>query len=396
MTDFGVTPDGFLAPTLREIEQDIADDQHAEIDPNLDTSTTAPDGQRNAITARQLALAWEAEAEIYEALDPDKAEDDQLINLCKLTGTVPRAAGYSLVKCTIVADVGTVLTPSVAFAAVLGKPDVLFTPAVEFTAPSTGTHTNVKWKAVTAGPVQAFATTLTVINTAIPGWTSITNPLDATEGAAADTNETLRLRREAELARAGSSTVRAIEADLLELADADGNKNIQTCQVLENVTDVIDANGLLPHSIEPIVYDLPAFDNNLIAQAIFDGIEIAGIRTLGNTSGTAVDEQGTEYAIAFSRPSEQAVYLIYDLTTSSQYPGDVAFKETVATALRALHVPGASVLRAIAEREAWKVAGITNVVSVKLGFAPAPALSADLAITPRQVATFDTTRISRT
>lgn len=396
MTDFGVTPDGFVAPTLRELVQEIADDQHAEIDPNLDTSTTSPDGQRNAITSRQLVLAWEAEADIYEALDPDKAEDDQMVNVCKLTGTVPRAAGYSLVKCDVTADMGTVLTPGVALAAVEGKPDVLFTPAAEFTAPSTGTHTGVKWKAVTAGPVQAFAGTLTVINTAIPGWNAITNPLDATEGSAADTTETLRVRREAELARAGSSTVRAIEADLLELADEDGNKNIQTCQVLENVTDFLDANGLLPHSIEPIIYDSPAFDNDLIAQAIFDQVEVAGIRTLGNQSGTAVDEQGTEYTIAFSRPSEQAVYLIYDLTTNSQYPGDTVFKETVASALRALHAPGISVLRAIAEREAWKVSGITNVVSVKLGFAPAPTLSADLAITPRQVATFDTTRISRT
>ena len=396
MTDYGVTADGFRAPTLRELDKDIADDQHAEIDPNLDTSTTAPDGQRNAITARQLALAWEAEADIYEALDPDKAEDDQLVNLCKLTGTVPRADGYSIVKCDVHADIGTVLASGVALAAVLGKPDVLFTPVADFEAPSTGTHVDVKWKAVTAGPVQAFAGTLTVINTTIPGWNSITNPLDASEGAAADTNETLRLRREAELAKAGSSTIRAIEADLLDLADEDGNKNIQTCQVLENVTDEIDGNGLLPHSIEPIIYDLPAFDDDLVAQAIFDGIEIAGIRTLGNQSGTAVDEQGTEYTIAFSRPTEQAVYLIYDLTTSSQYPGDTVFKQTVAAALRALHAPGVSVLRAIAEREAWEVPGITNVVAVTLGFAPAPALSADLAITPRQVATFDTTRISRT
>ncbi len=392
MTDFGIIPEGWRAKTLRDILSEIEADQKAEIDALIDVSPVSPDGQRNGIAARQFALGWELVGEIYEAFDPDKAEGDLLISLCKLSGTVPHGASKSEVSTTCNLDSGTVLEPDVAFASVLGKPTVLFSPKESFTAPSTGTHT-VKFLAVAAGPEQAPAGQLTVIQTSIPGWNSITNALDAKAGSPADTNETLRARREAELAAAGSTSVKGIRADILAI-DVDGERPVQQCRVLENVKSVVDVEtGLPPHSIEVILLDLPTVDDDVIAQVIFES-GAGGISKVGTTSGTAVDEQGTEYTIGFSRPIEIPIYLTYDLETSSSYAGDPAFKEYVAAALNTRHTSGDDVLWWTCML-ASAFPGVTNVISLKLGTSPSPAASTDIAISYRQQARFDTTRIVR-
>ena len=392
MTDFGVVPEGWRAKTLRDILSEIEADQKALIDVRIDVSPQSPDGQRNGITARQLALVWEALGLIYEALDPDKAEDDLLIAICKLTGTVPHGATKSEVSCTVGADAGTVLEPGVTLAQVVGKPDVVFTPKEHFEAPSTGSHT-VKFLAVTAGPVLANAGTLTVRLTSETGWNSITNPLDAKAGSPADTNETLRSRREAELAKAGSASVKGVRADILAI-EVDGVRQVQACNVLENVREIVDpVTGLPPHSIEAIVYDSPTLDNDLIAQTIFESAA-GGVRKFGALLGNAVDEQSKTYPIPFSRPTEVPIWLEYDLETTSAYAGDAAFKASIAATLNGRHGMGDDVLWWICML-ASAFPGVTNVVSLKLGTAPSPTLPVDIPISDRQLARFDTTRITR-
>lgn len=391
MTDFGVVPEGFKLKVLRDIVGEIEDDQHGEISPNLDTSSVSPDGQRNGISGRQIAAGWEVLGMAYDALDPDKAEDTQLVNVCKLTGTVPQGATATEVACDCVLDAGQTLTPAVQYAAVLGRPDVLFTPIALFTAPSTGTF-SVKFQAATTGPILVNAGTLTVITTPVGGWHSVNNPLDGKTGLTADDNDRLRARREAELAAAGSGTVNGIRSDVLHMTDDDGNEPIQSCSVFENEGDAIDSNGLLPHSVEVVLTDSPTTSNDLIAQAIF---ETASLRARnGNTSGTASDEQGNTYTIRFSRPVDKPVWIIFALETNAQYGGDAAFAITVADALRNAHASGDDVFRWTCERLA-ALPGVVNVVSVLLGLAPSPIFSLDIPIGVRERATFDSTHITR-
>jgi len=394
MTDFGVIPEGFRLKILRDFLDEIEGDQLAEISTTLDVTPESPDGQRNAIAARQNASSWEALAVVYDALDPDKAEDAQLVNLCKLTGTVPQGLSASEVNCDCQLDAGTTLTPDVHFANVEGKSDVLWTRTTAFTAPSTGTFSR-RFRCTVLGRLAANAGTLSVINAGVSGWNSITNPLDAKRGRAADTNETLRARREAELAVGASGSVAGIRADMLRLEEENGTRVIDTCRVFENDNDAVDVNGLPARSVEIVIVDDPVQSNDVIAQAVFESVD-AGMQTFGNTSGTATDENGKTHTIFFSRPVDRNVWVIYDLETNSEYAGDAEFAIAVAELLRAAHAPSVSVLRAVCEREAWKIPGITNILSVKLGFAAAPTASADLPIAIRERAAFDSTRISRT
>jgi hypothetical protein len=395
MTQYGQTPEGFRKKTHDEIVAEMEADLRAEIDPALDTSERSPLGQHIRIFARQVAAGWD-ELEIAEdGLNPETVVADQLIALCKLTGTFPQGATFTEVDCDCELLAGTALETNVAFASVLNRPDVLFTPKETFTAPTDGTHV-VRFRAEKPGPVLVSAFNLTVIATMTPGWDNVVNFLDAEPGFEADgTNgdwNRLRERREAELAKGGSATVRALRADLLAITDATGARNVRAVLVLENDTDYVSSvNGLPPHSFECIVYDAPTVSNDLIAQTIFDN-KSGGIKAVGFSSGTARDDEGNEHTVAFSRPTIQNIWLTYDLATGKGYEGDAKFKQVVVQALESEFSFGDDVLQWKCETVA-RLPGVNNVVSCKIGFGPSPTFEDDLPIGGRRIAAFDTTRV---
>jgi hypothetical protein len=387
---YGVTPTGFNRPTLQELKAQIEADQLSEISPTLDVSSDALVGQMNGIFARQLDIAWEALETGYHGFDPDAAEDVLLVSLAKLTGTERRAATASIVACTVGLDEGTTLEAGVHFAHVQDKPDVRFTPKENFTAPSDGLHTGVTFVCEHVGPVAAAAGTLTVIATPVVGWSSITNPLDAALGRNVDTDEELRVRREQQLTRGGSSTVSAIRADLLEL------EAIETVVMFENVSDAFDANGLPPHSFEAVIWDgsPPSVANDAIAQAIWD-TKPSGIRSFGFVSGTATDEDGATQVVQFSRATVRNVFVDYTLVTGSGFVLSV-FKAAVSLACNELHATGVDVLVARLISLGLQQVGVLDVPSVRVGFSPSPAGTTNLAIGIREIARFDSTRITST
>jgi hypothetical protein len=394
----GITDEGFEPKILREILSEIETEQLELVSPQLDVSEDSPDGQRNGVVARQAALAWEVLQLAYSGHDPDKAEGDRLIAIGKLTGTRPEAASASSVIATVNLDSGTVLVAGTHMAHVDGKPDVLFTPAEDYTATATG-DVDLTFVAVEVGEVAAASGTLVVIATPITGWNSITNDEDATLGNLGDyradgsfNNESFRARRVNELAAAGSTTARAIAADLSQLEDEDGNRNVLAVTVLNNVTDGY-VDNVPPHAFEAIVYDAPEFDDDLIGQSIFEN-QPAGGRSFGSIQATAVDpDDGSEHAVWFSRPDSVDIYLAYTLTVDEDtYVGDAAFELAVVTFMRALVEGGSDVLYWHA-LQAANQGGVLNA-DVTLGFTASPVGTADLTIGTREIAAFDTSRIT--
>src|SRR4051812_9511507 len=134
MTTFGVTPEGFVAPSVQDLLALIVADQLSGMSAQLDVSPDSPIGQVNGIYANYLAQAWEALAACYDGFDPDAAEDALLTMLSKLTGTPRAAATKSTVTVNVTLTAGTVLLAGTHFASVTGKPDVKFTPVADFTA----------------------------------------------------------------------------------------------------------------------------------------------------------------------------------------------------------------------------------------------------------------------
>lgn len=388
MTDFGLTPTGFEAETLLDALTGIETDQHATVSAGLDTSPNSPDGQRNAVSARQIALLWELVQALYDSRDPDRAEDDDLVSICKLTGTVPQGSTFGTVveRCTLTA--GEILIADTHFVNVQGRSE-LWTPDVDFTAPGDGIF-DVLFRCTAPGPVPAFASTLTVRNVAPAGWTAATNLLDARQGQPADNNETLRARRLRDLAKVGSATARAVVSDMLALQDSTGALLIQSCTVLENDTDRTDANGVPGHSLEVVVSDTPAVDDSVIATAI-KSTAAGGIGTSGSVLSAYVDEHGTSHPVLFSRPDAVGIWLEFTLEVGPEFDAEV-FKGAVVTLLQASHGVG-SEIRIWDCETAAKQANVLDCALIRLGTFSASSTE-NLVLPSRAEPAFDTSRVS--
>lgn len=163
------------------------------------------------------------------------------------------------------------------------------------------------------GDIEAEANTITTIVTPVLGWDSVTNPLAASPGRLAETDEELRLRfRNTKLDRS-TNLLDSIYAALINI------EGVEEVAIYENDTSITDSNGVLGHSFLPVVL---GGSSQLIAEAIWENKPI-GILSQGNTVVTIIDTQGFPHDIGFERPNPVTIYVTINLTTDPNiYPGD--------------------------------------------------------------------------
>ena len=106
---WGLTPEGFVAKTLEEIEAGMQQKQRDNIDPAIDTSQFGLIGQLNGIMASEIAAVWELAEAVNDSQDPDKAQGTQQDGLYALTGTTRDDAQASLVVCDNTLQPGTTI-----------------------------------------------------------------------------------------------------------------------------------------------------------------------------------------------------------------------------------------------------------------------------------------------
>lgn len=253
------------------------------------------------------------------------------------------------------------------------------------TTPGVLPNVDMTVEAETAGNIPAYAGTLTVIETPVSGWDSVTNAADITEGNDIETDAALRLRRLQTLANPGSTTVDAIRAKLLQV------ENVTSVSVFENDTDSTDASGRPPHSFEAVV-------QGGVGQTIADEIwenKAAGIQTFGSSSDTVTDTMGYTHTVYYSRPSEITIYVIVNLTTTSDYPvdGDDAVAEAIADYGDENLGIGDDVLHHKLFCPLEDIAGITDV-EILIGTSPTPTAEDNISIDDDEIADFDTANIT--
>lgn len=388
----GLTTLGFVAPTIEELLADIEAEQLATIHPSLDLSPDQPLGQINGIMAKKLVEVWEALATAYNGFNRSAAEGSLLDAIGLLTGTLRLSATKSRVVQTLNLDALAVV-PAGSLVNVVGQPSVLFELETAVTATVAGNYTGIFYATVT-GPVVANAGTLTQITTAVAGWNSTTNALDAEIGHNIESDAGYRLNQVAELAAPGSCTVDSIRADLLRVV------GVLQAFVFENTTMSTDVDGVPAKAYECVIYDgpSPAAANTAIAQVVWDN-KPAGIETHGSTTANATDSQGVVRAVKFSRGTPVPVYMSYTLSTDPlKFPADGALQvknAVVAKGLSYLFL-GTDVVALVFRAVALQVEGVIDVTSFTLGTAPSPVGTANLVIASRSIAVLDTSRITVT
>lgn len=387
----GFSSTGLTIKTIQEIVAEIGAELLATVDPALDLSPDQPLGQIVGIFAQREAKLWELLATVTDAINPDAAEDFLADSLCALTGTVREPAKKSTVSLNCVVGASFTASAGQMMANVSGQDTVRFVN-VDAVGPLTaGTHA-IDFQSVDYGAVSANAGTLTVITAPVSGWTSCTNPLDATLGSDIENDADLMVRREEELAASGACTVDSIRADVLQI------EGVQQCFVFENTTLETDSDGLPGKAIEVVIFDgtSPAADDDEVAQKVWDS-KPSGSQAYGSTSGTATDTQGVERTVAFSRATVKNVYLEFDVTIDvTEFPTDGAdqIKDAVADYGDSKLNLGIDVVAVKMKAAALAVPGVLDITALRLGFSASPVGTSNLTITGREIASLDTSRIT--
>lgn len=478
MTTYGPVAAGWLGKPSATIQAELDADQRGILGNSAGTESdgtiplTSIAGQQIVYQTAAFSALWDLQQAVVSAFDPNQASGAQLDAVCALSGTVRDGQSFSLVT---IACTGTPLTvlnktrvvktsdtgarfDSLASATITavsawaintayvvgnrvtnnanvyqcitsgtsagsGGPTTTAADITDNTAhwkylgPGTGAI-DVAFEAEAAGAVGALAGTLSVISTPVDGWAGAINLADAVVGALAQTDPALRATREAELAGQGGSTADAIRAAILKVNQGSTDPLHQpptSCTVFYNDTDITDANGVTPHSVEILVQSGTDQD---ITQAVWNAVG-AGTATVGNQTGTATDTQGNPQIVKWSRPVAVPIYVTatvyYD---ASQWPAgsNALVAQAALSALltygdsfpigvdvRQMPLGGAIINgpsqtdtsgNAVVPAVAGSVAapGILDVSPLNFGTTVSPVTSTPVSVSVRQIATFDSSR----
>lgn len=357
----GLTSTGFEAKSFDEMRTEVEDDLHAEIDPGLNVSETSVLGQFVDTTLVQLRAVWEALQAVYAQRDPSQAEDAALEALSEITGTTREAATYSTMPVSVTLAAGTYAAGSL-IVHLPGAPEDLFDNDEEVVSAG-GVEAGVAFTALNTGPIQVPATTL-ALSSPPAGFTAAVADEAASPGADVESIPALRIRRETELRRQGSTAVDAIAVDV---ADVDGTSYVT---VYENDT-LSTVDGIPGKAIEVVV--LGGTDAALGAAIL--GAKAAGIQAYGSTTVNVQDALGNTHVIGFTRPTSVPIYLDLAITAKTGvYAGDDAVRDAITAWTDVNLGVGVDVLKARIESLVMSVAGVIDVVA-KIGDAY-PATSA--------------------
>ncbi|MBQ0604394.1 baseplate J/gp47 family protein [Klebsiella oxytoca] len=325
-----VTAEGISAPDYQTVldtitgyfQQIYGSDAYLEPD--------SKDGQMVALVALAIHDANNAAISVYRSFSPATALGDALTSNVKINGITRRAATNSTVDLLLTGTVGTTITNG----------SVRDTNSVVWNLPATvviGSGGTVVATATCAnsGAVAAVAGSVDGINTPTRGWASVTNPLAATVGVAAETDAELRVRQSQSVALASLTPFDAVDG---AIANVEG---VTRHKLFENDTEATDSNGLPPHSISAIVEGGDALE---IAHTI-RSTKGQGVSTYGTTAIMVTDKYGNPYIIRFSRPVDVPVYVSITLKALTGYSSEVGdeIKAAVAAYINSLAI-GDSVL----------------------------------------------------
>lgn len=445
MPDYGVTAAGFLAKTMDVLVEGMEADIKAEFG-------FVPRGflkKLIAIVCERFTELWELGELSFTAMDPDAVADALQDALYSITGTIRNEAKATSVLLTCTGTPTTLITTGsqaqnpatndkfetqadgTITALSTWLPGHVYAVGDRVTNSSRGyvcrtagtsagsggpvdtlddeTDNTAHWRYmgegtgavdITAlctetGPIVAESGDVNDIVTLVTGWSSVKNLADGVVGNDVETNADYRVRREQELSQAGATTPDAIRATLLEVA------GVTSCTVFYNPTDTTDGDGVPPHGVECLIR---GGSNQDLWTAIGQACVAAGIDTTGTTVGTWTDSEGTSHAIAFSRPTEINIYVDVALTKIANDPADTTTYPSdgdnqVKLAIVAYGQAQKAGKDAVSSRliaATFGVAGVLDVTHCYIGTAPSPVSSGTVAITTRQLAVFDTSRITVT
>lgn len=247
------------------------------------------------------------------------------------------------------------------------------------------------------GPLPATAGTITQLVTTVAGVSAVSNPEDATMGANREDDAAARLRRENELRAPGAGAADAVRARLLRVGRGTLNP-VTAVTLFENVTDVVNGDGVPAHAFEAVVQ---GGDDAAVALALWQAKPL-GIRTHGTTAVTVEDAAGAPQVVRLTRPTQLALYVSATVEKGPDWPVDEDAEDVLVERIK-VSLASYNAQLSLGERAVRaflfglvRVAGdtvISDVPALTLGTSPSPSGTANVTPGSRQVVQLDTSRI---
>lgn len=364
--DYGVTKQGFKRPSFDEIREEVTS-RVREIMGPINTGPESLIGQQINAQVERESLIWEAMEAVYLSQYPGSASGRSLDQAVQLTGIARLGATETVVDVELTGDPGTEIPQGSEASTTDG--DIFFLEsAVELDGDGFGAGV---MRAREAGAILALAGTLVEIETPVSGWDAVTNPDDGVVGREVESDAELRQRREESLTVAGSGTVEAIRARLLQdVAD------VIAVSIVENRSGEVDADGRPPHSFEIII----SGGSNADVAAMIWSTKPAGIETHGDITEVTEDSQGVGQAVKFTRPEPLYIWVKVELTPNGtgDFPGNAeeVAKESVVDFGASLGVGDDVIFQALYGPLYKNIGGLKSVV-VEVAASYDPAVEPD-------------------
>lgn len=384
MTDYGITDNGFVLKRLSVILAEMDEAMRTVFGDNLNLDPASPDGQVNGIMSEAYADLWELLQEAYNSFNPSVATGATLSNLVQLNAIIRKEARPSTVTLSLTGTNGT----SIAAGSLVSTDDGIQFATDALVVIAAGVAT-VDATAVETGPLAVAINTVTNIDTPISGWDTVTNPAVAVLGVDEESDEALRTRRERSIEAASTSVLESILAGVLEIPE------VVSARIFENITAIVDAYGLDPHSFMVVADDGAAAMDEAIAEAIFNK-KPAGIGTNGAIEISVSDIYGGAHSIKFSRPTAVPIYIKVTLSpNAATYAGDAAVKQAIVDYCESVFgISDDVVYSNMYSPLTDGTLGIDEVTAILTGIVSPPAGTSTIAIDFDEKASFDVANIT--
>lgn len=278
---------------------------------NINVDPNTPDGQMIAIIAQAKLDMLEFINQVFASFDPDQAIGRALDQRCAINGIVRNPGTYTIQPVSVTVDRALTLpgldtNPDDPFV-VADASGTRFLLQESHVFSGAGTA-SLSFRAETLGAVLTTPNTLTTIATITLGVTAVNNPLVATTtGQAEETDFALRIRRAKSVALPSKGYFEGLIAALLNI------EGVTSVNLLENVGDSPDSDGIPGHSIWAIV---AGGTNADVANAIYVKRN-AGCGMKGAVEVLINQVDGSTFPISFDRPTDEDLYISVQLAAVS-------------------------------------------------------------------------------
>ena len=369
---------GISVPSYDEILTWLQDQYRSIYGDDTYLDADSQDGQLLAVFASAMNDVNSAAVVIFNSFSPATATGAALARNVKINGISKQAESSSAVDVNLVGQAGTTISSGI----VTDPNQVQWLLPSSVTIPTSGSII-VTATCGTAGAVALAAGVALTISTPTRGWQTATTAAAAAEGAAVESDAALRVRQKTSVALP-SKTV--LEGMVGAVANVTG---VTRYASYENDTNVIEANGLPPHTTAIVV-------EGGDAQAIADAIAAKkgpGAGTYGTTTETVTDAYGTSHQISFFRPADAAVTVAVTLKALSGYATATStdIKQAISDYINGVAIGGGAAQAVEWDSSIAAAKGVANNTTFKLSSlvltGPAGAGTPDVPLAFNQAAT---------